>query len=73
MNAQEKIDKLIAIIEAGATVIVVTPLRHTVVTGKTLKKFQAANLPFFKATKDSMMMREGPRYVSIDYCQFFMQ
>ena len=69
MNAAEKIQKLISLIEGGKTVTFSTATRHTQVNLKALNKFRAAGYDLFKSDAKSMYMMQGKNHVCIDYCK----
>jgi hypothetical protein len=70
MNAQEKIEKLIAVVKSGKVLHVCTPLRVTLISQSSMDRFDKAGMPLLKAIGDSMYMANGSKYVCIDYCKF---
>lgn len=69
MNAEQKIAKILEVINSGKTIFVCTPLRATKITKKTIAQFEKIGRPVLKAKGDSMYMTSGNGYVCIDYCR----
>ena len=69
MTAQDKINKMIEVIEAGRTVYVTTCTRSTKITKATLARWTKNGHTLLKASGDSMYMASGSKFVCIDYCK----
>ena len=72
MTAQEKADRLYAVLAAGKTVDIATQTRTTRVTQKHVRSWAQSGRPLFKADSKSLYMACGKRYDCIDYCQITM-
>lgn len=73
MSAADKIAKILATIQAGATIYVCTMTKATKITAKDVAKFERAGFPLFKAIGDSMTMLEGRKYASVDYAKIIVE
>lgn len=69
MNPDTKIEKLIALLEAGKTVYISSTWRSYPLTLKTLTKFRNAGYDLFKSDGNSVMMMVGKKYLCIDGCK----
>ena len=67
MTAQDRYDKIHSLLDAGATVVLCTPLKCTEITSKTVDRFNANGTPLFKVAGNSIYMRTGRKYVCIDF------
>lgn len=72
-TAQEKVEKLLALIAEGKTVWVRTHLRSWKVDQKIVNKFRAAGCEIFVARGRSFYMRNGKRLDCIDGCRFVLE
>lgn len=70
MNAEQRIQKLLDLINSGKTVLIGTALRVTKINKKTLTKWEKSGHTLLKSEKDSMFMAQGNKFVCIDYCSF---
>jgi hypothetical protein len=68
VTGAEKSNKLIELLESGKTLYITTPLRTTVISPKTYKKWKDKGLTLFKGDK-SLYMANGSKFVCIDYCK----
>lgn len=73
MNAKEKVEKLLDLIERGATVIFSTYTRGYKIDKKTVSRFSAAGIPVLKATEKSIFMASGKKYLCMDFCAIRIQ
>ena len=69
MTAQEKMAKILEVLQSGKTVYIQTALRVTKVSAKDAEKFAAINRPLFKADTKSLYISAGNRYDCIDFCK----
>ena len=73
MEAIDKVNKILEVIESGKTVFITTATRSTKITPKTLKTWQKAGNTLLKAAGNSMYMASGNKFVCIDYCRITSQ
>jgi len=70
MTTQEKINKIIEIIESGRNVYFTTYInKTTVVSKRTLNRFRKAGHELFKAQGNSIMMLNGKKYICMNGCK----
>ncbi|MFA6198968.1 MAG: hypothetical protein WC679_01015 [Bacteroidales bacterium] len=69
MTFQEKVDKLIKLLNENRTVYIQTIYRTIVVTKKTFDKFNNLNIELFKADNTGFYIRNGKRYDCLNGCK----
>lgn len=73
MNAQEKIEKVLATVKEGKTVYISTAYRSYKITQNVVDSWSKSGIELFKVQGNSMMMGNGKSYVCIDYCKFTVE
>lgn len=73
MNAQQKIEKILAAVEEGKTVYISTAYRSYKINQKIVNSWSKSGKELFKVQGDSMMMGCGKEYLCIDYCKFTVE
>ena len=70
MNANTKLNKILAFIESGGTIIISTHLKHIEVTAKALRKFEKAGTQLFKTdSTGSLYIARGKAWDCIDHAR----
>jgi len=67
MAPQDKVNKLIELLQSGKTIHIHTCTRVTEITPKTYKRWAKNGHVLFKADDKSVYMANGNKFVCIDY------